>query len=115
LIETPGVHADKREHLAYAGARLSDARKRRRPIAAVRQRADAMAHQQELSSRMEVSIMKQTGIFKAAVVLGFYALTTALAGCVVAEPREGYYDHGQGRYYHAHAWVTCGPGDPHCR
>jgi hypothetical protein len=67
---------------------------------------------------MEVSVMKHmkhTGIFKAAVVLGFYALTMAVAGCVVAEPREGYYDHDHGRYYHGHAWVVCGPGDPHCR
>ena len=59
--------------------------------------------------------MKHTGIFKAALLLGMYALSGVLAGCVVAEPREGYYDHDHGRYYHEHAWVVCGPGDAHCR
>jgi hypothetical protein len=59
--------------------------------------------------------MKQTGIVKAAVLLSLYALTTVLAGCVVAEPREGYYDHDHARYYHNHAWVDCGRDDSHCR
>jgi hypothetical protein len=59
--------------------------------------------------------MKQTGVLKAALLLTLYALTSVLAGCVVAEPREGYYDHAHGRYYHSHAWVVCGPRDVHCR
>lgn len=59
--------------------------------------------------------MKQAGIFKAALLLSLYALTTVLAGCVVAEPHEGYYDRDHARYYHNHAWVACGPGDVHCR
>ena len=59
--------------------------------------------------------MKRTTMFKAALVLSLYALTSVLAGCVVAEPREGYYDHDHARYYHNHAWVVCGPGDGHCR
>lgn len=59
--------------------------------------------------------MKHAGVFKAALLLSIYALTTVLAGCVVAEPREGYYDRAHGRWYHAHAWVTCGPRDVHCR
>jgi hypothetical protein len=59
--------------------------------------------------------MKQAGVFKAALLLSLYALTSVLAGCVVAEPREGYYDHGHARYYHNHAWVVCGRGDEHCR
>lgn len=59
--------------------------------------------------------MKHAGVFKAALLLSIYALTTVLAGCVVAEPREGYYDRAHGRYYHEHAWVVCGPRDEHCR
>jgi hypothetical protein len=47
------------------------------------------------------------------VMLGF---TLFASGCVVAEPREGYYDHDHHRWYHEHAWVACGPGtDEHCR
>jgi hypothetical protein len=38
-----------------------------------------------------------------------------LAGCIVAQPREGYYDRPHHRYYHEHTWVVCGPGDRHCR
>ncbi len=59
--------------------------------------------------------MKQPGTVKAALLFSLYALTTVLAGCVVAEPREGYYDHDHARYYHNHAWIGCGPRDNHCR
>ncbi|HLK71886.1 MAG TPA: hypothetical protein VKT19_08010 [Steroidobacteraceae bacterium] len=60
--------------------------------------------------------MKQAGALKAGVLLSLYALTSVLAGCVVAtEPREGYYDHDRGRYYHEHTWVVCTPRDEHCR
>lgn len=59
--------------------------------------------------------MKRTGMFKAALLLSIYAVTTLLAGCFVGEPREGYYDRDHARYYHNHAWVACGPADEHCR
>ena len=36
-------------------------------------------------------------------------------GCVIAEPREGYWDRDHHRWYHEHAWVACGPEDMHCR
>jgi hypothetical protein len=37
------------------------------------------------------------------------------SGCVVTEPREGYYDHDHNRWYHDHAWQACGEHDEHCR
>ena len=43
------------------------------------------------------------------------ALIAIASGCVVAEPREGYWDHDHARWYHNHGWVNCGPGDEHCR
>jgi hypothetical protein len=33
-------------------------------------------------------------------------------GCAVTEPREGYYDRDQNRWYHEHAWQTC--DEEHC-
>jgi len=45
------------------------------------------------------------------VLLG--AVTFA-SGCVVAEPREGYYDHAHHRWYHEHAWRECEEHDLHC-
>ena len=36
-------------------------------------------------------------------------------GCVVVEPREGYYDHGHHRWYHEHGWHDCVERDEHCR
>jgi hypothetical protein len=36
-------------------------------------------------------------------------------GCVVAEPREGYWDRDHHRWYHEHAWHECGAEDVHCR
>ncbi len=59
--------------------------------------------------------MKQTGPMKAALLLSLYALTTILSGCVIVETHEGYYDHDHARYCHNHTWVSCGPGDAHCR
>jgi hypothetical protein len=58
---------------------------------------------------------KHPGAFKAGLLLGLYALSSLLAGCVVATPREGYYDRDHARWYHNHAWVVCGHGDEHCR
>jgi hypothetical protein len=43
------------------------------------------------------------------------AFTTAMSGCLVETPREGYYDHPHHRYYHEHAWHECVEHDPFCR
>ena len=42
-------------------------------------------------------------------------LISIAAGCLVAEPREGYWDHDHHRYYHDHTWHECGDRDEHCR
>ena len=34
------------------------------------------------------------------------------SGCVVSEPREGYYDHEHNRWYHEHSWHEC--DSEHC-
>jgi hypothetical protein len=39
----------------------------------------------------------------------------ASSGCVVAEPRNGYYDRDHHRYYHEHVWRECVEHDEHCR
>lgn len=47
---------------------------------------------------------------------GFLVAIVAFASaCVVAEPREGYYDHDHHRYYREHTWHDCGDHDDHCR
>jgi hypothetical protein len=45
-------------------------------------------------------------------LLGLFTLTTA---CVVAGPREGYYDREHARYYHEHSWHACGERNDYCR
>jgi hypothetical protein len=45
-------------------------------------------------------------------LLGLLALTSA---CIVAAPREGYYDRGHARYYHQHEWHSCGEHNDYCR
>ena len=46
---------------------------------------------------------------------GFLLTLIAMAtGCVIAEPREGYWDHDHHRYYHEHGWHECGDRDEHC-
>ena len=50
-------------------------------------------------------------IAKGSFVLGLLFLSAA---CVV-EPREGYWDRDQHRWYHEHSWHECGEGDVHCR
>ena len=45
------------------------------------------------------------------LMLGMYFITS---GCIVAEPREGYYDRDHHRWYHEHAWRTCEEHDAHC-
>lgn len=46
------------------------------------------------------------------LLTGLMAFASA---CVVAEPREGYYDNPHHRYYHEHIWHECVVGDPYCR
>ncbi len=59
--------------------------------------------------------MKHTAVFRTSLLLGIYIAASLLAGCVVAGPREGYYDRPHGRWYHHHAWVVCTPREYHCR
>ena len=59
--------------------------------------------------------MKHHNVSKFSLLLGIYVLTSLFAGCVVAEPHEGYYDRDHARWWHNHAWVTCDRADPHCR
>ncbi len=56
------------------------------------------------------------GTFKSLVraSLLLFGLLSLLSGCVVAEPREGYYDHDHNRWYHDHAWSACGEHEEHC-
>jgi hypothetical protein len=50
-------------------------------------------------------------ILKGGFLMGIIALASA---CVVAEPRDGYYDHDHHRYYGEHTWHECGDRDDHC-
>ncbi len=43
------------------------------------------------------------------------ALTIFCSACLVAEPREGFYDRDHARYYHEHAWHDCGERSDFCR
>jgi hypothetical protein len=52
------------------------------------------------------------GVIKGGIVAALIAFAT---GCVVAEPREGYYDHDHHRYYREHTWHECVERDEHCR
>jgi len=51
------------------------------------------------------------GVVKGGIIAGLVALAS---GCIVAEPREGYYDHDHHRYYREHTWHECGDHDDHC-
>ncbi len=46
---------------------------------------------------------------------GLLALIMLMTGCIVAEPRNGYYDHDHNRYYHDHGWHECGDRNEYCR
>lgn len=50
------------------------------------------------------------------IVMGslLLGLMVSTSGCVVAEPRDGYYDHDHHRWYHEHSWHECGERDEHC-
>jgi hypothetical protein len=43
------------------------------------------------------------------------ALIAIASGCVIAEPRDGYWDRDHHRWYHDHAWHECADRDEHCR
>jgi hypothetical protein len=51
-------------------------------------------------------------IAKSSFLLGVFSL---VLGCVVATPREGYYDRDHHRYYHENSWHECGDHDQYCR
>jgi hypothetical protein len=46
------------------------------------------------------------------VVLGLIAF---LSACVVAGPREGYYDRDHHRYWHENGWHDCAEHGEFCR
>ncbi|HEX9140318.1 MAG TPA: hypothetical protein VF848_11030 [Steroidobacteraceae bacterium] len=48
------------------------------------------------------------------LALALLATTLLGAGCVV-EPRDGYYDRDNHRWWHEHAWRDCGEREEHCR
>jgi hypothetical protein len=52
------------------------------------------------------------GLVKGGFLLGLIAMASA---CVVAEPREGYYDRDQHRYYREHGWHECTEHGEYCR
>jgi hypothetical protein len=56
-------------------------------------------------------------IFKPIAQAALLALGVVMfaPGCVIEEPREGYYDHERHRWYHEHAWRECREEDEHCR
>jgi hypothetical protein len=49
---------------------------------------------------------------RSSILLGLIALASA---CVIAEPREGFYDRDHHRYYAEHSWHDCGERDDRCR
>ena len=51
-------------------------------------------------------------LLKGGILLGLAALAS---GCIVAEPREGYYEREHHRYYHEHSWHECHEHDGFCR
>ena len=51
-------------------------------------------------------------IIKGSFLMGLIAFASA---CVVAEPREGFYDHDHHRYYSGHGWHDCAGHDAACR
>jgi hypothetical protein len=51
-------------------------------------------------------------IAKSSLMMVLISLASA---CVVAEPRNGYYDRDHHRYYHERSWHDCREHDEHCR
>lgn len=56
--------------------------------------------------------MSKLRVLLSGILLG--VMVANLSGCVVAEPREGYYDHDHHRWYHEHAWHPCEEPGAHC-
>jgi hypothetical protein len=52
------------------------------------------------------------GLIRGSFLVGLIALASA---CVVAEPREGYYDRDHHRYYREHSWHECVEHGEYCR
>jgi hypothetical protein len=52
---------------------------------------------------------------RVAQVSFIFTLIAIASGCVVAEPREGYWDRDHHRWYGGHSWHDCGERDDHCR
>jgi hypothetical protein len=52
------------------------------------------------------------GLIRGSFLLGLIAMASA---CVVAEPREGYYDRDHHRYYREHTWHECAEHGEYCR
>lgn len=57
-------------------------------------------------------MVKTRRVVRGGFLVGLLAL---LAACIVAEPRDGYYDRDHHRYYREHAWHECGEHDAYCR
>ena len=55
------------------------------------------------------NVVAKASLLLALIVVPF------VSGCVVAEPREGYYDRDHARYYHNHGWVACDRDGDNCR
>jgi hypothetical protein len=51
-------------------------------------------------------------IVRGSVLMGLIALAS---GCIVAEPRDGYYERDHHRYYREHRWHECHEHDEYCR
>jgi hypothetical protein len=66
-------------------------------------------------STMKNSEIAKSRAVKAVILLSMFGLGSLLSACVVAEPREGYWDREHARWYHNHGWVGCGREDEHCR
>jgi len=56
--------------------------------------------------------MTKLRIFMGSLLLGLTLFN--LSGCIVEEPREGYYDHHHHRWYHEHHWRECRDRDDRC-
>ena len=55
-------------------------------------------------------------IVKGSFLMGLVAIASAIAsGCVIAEPRDGYYEREHHRYYREHSWHECHEHDEFCR
>jgi hypothetical protein len=51
-------------------------------------------------------------VVRGSVLMGLIALAS---GCIIAEPRDGYYERDHHRYYREHRWHECHEHDEYCR